>query len=108
MGWIWSCKCKIDTEGGCKTCVEHYNIALAYKDKVNAELDRLECEGVIEPVDSSDWATSLVPLLKSNGKSKFLDNVVYPLLRVEEIFNKLSIGKKFSKIDLQLAYTYAV
>lgn len=38
------------------------------KDKVESELARLEMEGIISPVNSSQWATPIVPVLKTNGQ----------------------------------------
>ena len=38
------------------------------RDRVNDELSRLEREGILERVDSSDWACPIVPIVKTNGK----------------------------------------
>ena len=35
--------------------------------KIEAELDRLQMEGVISPVEFSDWACPIVPELNSDG-----------------------------------------
>lgn len=90
-------------------------IPLAHKEKVEKELERLESEGVIEPIDSSDWGTPLVPVVKKDGNirlcadyrvtvNKHLDKVTYPLPLADEIFSKLNGGESFSKIDLSNAY----
>ena len=39
------------------------------RDKVDKELQRLEDEGVLKPVQFSDWAAPIVPVLKSDGHS---------------------------------------
>ena len=65
------------------------------EEKFNAELDRLQQEGIIEPVEFSEWATPTVPVLKSNGSlpicgdykvtvesASKLDK--YPLPRIED------------------------
>jgi len=39
----------------------------AIGDKVAAELNRLEKAGVLKKVESSDWATPIVPVLKPDG-----------------------------------------
>ena len=42
-------------------------VLLAYKEKVETELNRLEKQGVIESLESSEWATPLVPVMKKDG-----------------------------------------
>ncbi|KAF0708423.1 Reverse transcriptase domain-containing protein [Aphis craccivora] len=90
-------------------------ILFAFKDKVEEQLCRLEKLGVISQVESSEWGSPLVPILKSDGKirlcadykvtvNKFVQDVKYPLPRIEEMFQKVSKGKEFSKIDLSEAY----
>ena len=37
------------------------------KAKVEQELQRVQNDGIIEPVSCSDWATPMVPVLKNNG-----------------------------------------
>ena len=48
-----------------KACTVPY----AMLDKVEAELDRLVAEGTLEPVEYSDWAALIVPVVKSDRKS---------------------------------------
>ena len=91
-------------------------VPYALRDRVNAELDRLYKEGIIEPVSFSDWAAPIVPVVKSDGNSvricgdfKVTINRVarvekYPLPRVDDLYAKLSGGQKFTKLDLQNAY----
>ncbi|GFV57455.1 retrovirus-related Pol polyprotein from transposon 412 [Trichonephila clavipes] len=42
-------------------------VPFALKGRVENEIDRLEKEGIIEKVDSSEWATPVVPVVKSYG-----------------------------------------
>jgi len=42
-------------------------LPLAIRDKVAAELDRLQAEGVIVPTRFSRWATPIVPVVKTDG-----------------------------------------
>jgi len=95
--------------------LKHRSVPFAYKNQVFKELDKLEKDGVIEPIDNSEWATPLVPVVKSDGSlrlcadykvtvNKFLTDVKYPLPKVLEIFASLNKGEKFSKIDLRMAY----
>ena len=37
------------------------------KEKVELELDHLHQQGIIEPVQFSEWAAPIVPVLKQNG-----------------------------------------
>ncbi|XP_063900178.1 uncharacterized protein K02A2.6-like [Zophobas morio] len=94
-------------------------VPLAYKEKVETELNRLEKEGVIEPIESSEWATPLVPVMKKDGTlrlcgdyritaNKWFEEVKYPLPTLEEMFSKLNGGESFSRIDLSNAYNQLV
>ena len=90
-------------------------VPFALKHKVEAELDRLLKEGIVEAVKSAGWAAPIVPVVKSDGSVRIcgdyrmtvnqasrLDS--YPLPRVDELFATLEGGKTFSKLDLQHAY----
>ena len=94
-------------------------ISFSYRTKVLEELDRLERDGVIRPVTFSQWATPIVPVLKSNGSvricgdfkltvNKFAKPDCYPLPVIDELFTKLSGGTLFSKLDLSHAYQQLV
>lgn len=86
---------------------------------VEAELDRLMSEGILEPVDPMvtplEWASPIVIAVKTNGAIRICgdfkvtinphiisDN--YPLPRFEEIAAKLNNCRYFSVIDLKDAY----
>ncbi|KAK9727796.1 Integrase zinc binding domain [Popillia japonica] len=89
-------------------------VPLALKDKIEKELQRMEAEEVITPVVSSDWSSSIVPVLKADNSvrvcgnyvvlNKHLKDIYYPLPRIEQIFAQLTGCTKFSKIDLKDAY----
>ena len=79
------------------------------------ELDRQVTDGILEPVEVSDWATPIVPIVKNDqsirlcgdykltvNKAAKLDN--YPIPKTEDIFATFAGGKRFSKIDLAHAY----
>ena len=90
-------------------------LAYSLKAKVERELDRLQAAGVIKPVQFSDWAAPIVPVVKTDGNIRIcrdykvtvnavskLDN--YPLPRVDDLFSAMTGGQMFSKLDLTQAY----
>ena len=90
-------------------------IPYALKEKVENELDRLQHEGIIEPVQFSEWAAPIVPVCKANGQIRICGDykvtinrsVVedkYPLPRVNDLYASLAVGETFSKFDLRHAY----
>lgn len=83
--------------------------------KVEMELERLKNQGIIEPVKFSEWAAPILPVLKADnsvricGDYKLTVNQVskleqYPIPKLEDLFEKMSSGEKFSKLDLSHAY----
>lgn len=91
------------------------SVPYAMRPRIEKELDRLQQEGIIQPVAHSDWATPIVPALKKNGDIRICGDYrvtvnpvlkvdQYPLPKIDDIFANLSGGKKFSKIDLTQAY----
>ena len=79
------------------------------------ELERLEKAGVIEPVQFSDWAAPIVPVMKRDGSIRVCGDYkvtinqaarldTYPLPRIDDLFARLAGGEVFSKLDLAHAY----
>jgi hypothetical protein len=75
----------------------------------------LQEAGVITPVQFSDWAAPIVPVVKGDGSIRICGdysvtvNAVskldsYPLPRVEDLFAAMSGGVLFTKLDLSHAY----
>jgi len=97
--------------------LRHRPVPLAYRKKVEDQIRRMVEEGILEPITNSRWATPIVPVIKANGTvricgdymatvNKWLDkNIHYPLPRINEIFDLLSGGNLFTKLDLNQAYT---
>lgn len=86
-------------------------IALALKEKVKADLERQEKLGILEKVETAQWAAPIVPVPKPNGAIRlcgdykvsvnpYLEVNQYPLPRPEELFAALNGGEKFTKLDL--------
>ena len=85
------------------------------KDSVEKEIDRLENEGIIQSISYSEWASPIVIVPKTNGDLRLcgdfkntvnpvIENEVYPIPSVDEVFEKVQGGVKFSKVDLIQAY----
>ena len=49
-------------------CFKQRAVPLALRGKVDRELERLQAQGMIIPVEHSDWAAPIVPVLKANGE----------------------------------------
>ena len=91
-------------------------VPYAMRKKVEEELERLEAEGIIEPIQFADWAAPIVPVLKADGKSvricgdfKVTVNRVskldrYPIPKIEDLLAQLAGGKRFTKLDMSQAY----
>nr|XP_039254269.1 uncharacterized protein K02A2.6-like [Styela clava] len=83
--------------------------------RIEEELNRLEKEGIITKVPHSDWGTPIVAVTKPNGQIRLCGDFKvtvnpalkidqYPFRRVEELFEILAGGQKFTKLDLKNAY----
>ena len=95
----------------CKAC----SVPYAMRPSVEKELARMQAEGIIVPVDFSEWATPLVCVPKPDGTVRLCRDYCttvnqaihtdqFPIPTAEEIRSKLAGGEKFSKIDLKCAY----
>ena len=90
-------------------------IPYALRGKVEQELERLEKTGILEPVEFSDWAAPIVPVMKRDGTVRVCGDYkltinqaakldTYPLPKADDLFSQLAGGKKFTKLDLAHAY----
>ena len=90
-------------------------VPYSLRTKVEQELEKLQNDGIIEPISHSNWATPIVPAIKKNGNVRLCGDYKvtvnpvmcvdqYPLPKIEDIFATLAGGKKFSKLDLTQAY----
>ncbi|MDD9818931.1 MAG: RNase H-like domain-containing protein, partial [Gammaproteobacteria bacterium] len=83
--------------------------------KVEEELDRLVQEGILEPVQFSEWAAPIVPVIKPDksvricGDFKLTVNQAskldrYPIPRIDDLFATLAGGESFTKLDMSQAF----
>ncbi|XP_065315624.1 uncharacterized protein LOC135924496 [Gordionus sp. m RMFG-2023] len=90
-------------------------VPFEWKREIDEELDQWVRNGIIIPVEYSEWATPLVPVRKSNGKlrlcadfrvtlNRWVVEVKYPLPRIKEILASLKGIKYFSKVDFSSSY----
>ncbi|XP_031432706.1 uncharacterized protein K02A2.6-like [Clupea harengus] len=95
------------------------SVPYAMRAKVEEEIDRLLKEGIITPVKYAEWAAPIVPVLKPDGSIRICGDYKltvnsassleqYPIPRVEDLFNTLARGTRFSKLDLSHAYQQIV
>ncbi|VDI74335.1 Hypothetical predicted protein [Mytilus galloprovincialis] len=93
-------------------------IPYALRPKVEQELDRLEEEGIITKVPTSEWATPIVPVVKKSGGVRICGDFKvtinqqlqvdqYPLPRIDDIFASLSGGEKYSKNRFKTSIFYS-
>ncbi|XP_052817965.1 uncharacterized protein K02A2.6-like [Mya arenaria] len=99
---------KKDAKPYCLTTARRVSFPLM--EKVEAELNKLESEGIIQKVTQpTDWCAPMVPVRKANGNiricvdmKKLNDSVKrehYMLPNLDDISPKLSGSKVFSKLD---------
>ena len=95
------------------------SVPLALRSKVDSELERLERTGVIEPVEFSEWAAPIVPILKADGSVRIcgdykvtINQAVhvdkYPIPTISDLYAQLTGGQVCSKLDLSHAYQQVV
>ena len=91
------------------------SLPFAYREAVEKDLNRLITDGIIEPVEVSQWAAPIVVVPKPGGKVRLcadlstgvnqaIDIDKYPLPKPNELFVALNGGIIFSKIDFSEAY----
>ena len=82
---------------------------------VEEELQRLEQEGVLKPVEVSDWAAPIVCVRKRDGSVRIwggnkgtvnpaIQTEQFPIPTMDPIQGRVSSWKKFTKIELRSVY----
>ena len=90
-------------------------VPYALREKIEQDLERLEKAGTIKPVQYSEWATPIVPVMKSDGTVRVCGNYKlivskvskldgYPIPKLDDLYTKLAGGQMFTELDLSHAY----
>ena len=92
-------------------------VPYALKPAVEAKLDELIAQGILVPVNYSEWASPLVLVTVPKADksvricgdykvtiNQYLDTDKYPLPTPQDLFATLSGGKYFTTLDLKNAY----
>ena len=88
------------------------SVPFALREKIEAELERLCKEKVMEPVQFREWATPIVPgdgSIRICGNYKITVNRAasvesYPIPRIEDLLASIGNAKVISKLDVSHAY----
>lgn len=117
LGTFVGCKAKIEVDPSARPrYCKARTLPYAMRSRVEAELERLVAEGILEPVTHSEWATPIVAALKPDKKTirlcgdfRMTVNPVakldrYPVPKVEDLLATLAKGRIFTKLDLRHAY----
>ncbi|XP_018404622.1 PREDICTED: uncharacterized protein K02A2.6-like, partial [Cyphomyrmex costatus] len=95
--------------------LKHRTVPFKLLPLVDKEIENLESAGILEKINTSEWATPIVPVLKEGGKIRICGdysvtlnpNLIvddHPLPTIDELFSEMAGGTSFSKIDLKQAY----
>jgi transposase InsO family protein len=91
-------------------------IPYALKTRVEDELRSMIEEGILKPVEHSEWATPIVPVIQDQGRkvricadysctvNTQLQVPSYPLPRFDELLAKVQGGKIFARLDIRKAF----
>ena len=89
-------------------------VPIALEEKVNAELERLETDGIIEKINASPWTSNMVVVKKPDGGVRICIDLSqanqavvadrYPLPTIEELTKDFAGATYFSKLDLKWGY----
>ena len=89
-------------------------VPFSLHDKVSAELRKMQDDGIIEPIDASDWVNPLHYVAKKDNKvrivcdlralNEFVVADRYPLPNIQDLYTELQGATVFSKLDMRSAY----
>ena len=84
-------------------------IQYALQGKMEQKFERLEKTGIKEPVEFSEWAASIVPIMKWDGTFRVCGDYkltiyqvtrldTYPLHKVDDLFSQVARGKSLQNL----------
>ena len=90
-------------------------VPFAVKGRLEEALDKLVATGQLVPVEHSEYASPVVPVIKEDGTIRVcgdykatvngnLDTAVYPLPAIEDCLSELVGGQLFTKLDIKQAF----
>ena len=109
LGLIKGTTAKLAVDKNAQPCFCNFrSIPLSLRNRVEQELDHLQNAGVIEPIQFSDWAAPIVPVVKPNGRVRICGDLkltvnkvakldTYLLPKIDDLFSQLASGKKLHK-----------
>ena len=116
IGTMKSVKAKLRLkEVSVSKCCKPCSVPFALRAAIERDSDRLEGIVVLEIVNHSQWASPIIPIVKSDNSIRIcgdykvtvhsmLNVDQFPLPNLEELFVTLSGGQKYSKLDISQAY----
>ena len=107
-----SIKLKIDAK---PVHLKHRPVPFKLLPLIDKELDFLVEKGLLQKIDTSEYATPIVPILKKNNRVRICGDFSvtvnpqievdeHPLPSIDELFSSTAGGVVFSKLDLEQAY----
>lgn len=94
--------------------VKPRRLPFSIRSAVSDEIKRLEMEGIIEPINSSEWISPLTVAWKKSGKIRLCTDLrevnkalivdAHLLPKIDELLTELQGAQYFAKIDLASAY----
>ena len=92
-------------------------VPYALKEKIEETLDKMVEDKILTPVEHSQFASPIVPVLKPDSTVRIcgdykstlnpqLETKQYPLPCVDECFHPMRGGQQFSKLDIRQAYNH--
>ena len=92
-------------------------VPYALKEKIEETIDQMVEDKILTPVDHSQFASPIVPVIKPDSSVRIcgdykstlnpnLETKQYPLPTVDECFHPMRGGVQFSKLDIRQAYNH--